>query len=201
MRGTTLASLGGLVAAALLATLWWQRDDGAARVEVAAERQQTALTPVSTVASPSPDGAGPTLAGAREGATGLRNGEDELLARAAEQAHARIGEVLVDYLATRGLARADSEPVVRRFFDDNVSCFFDALRLEADAQSADYDSVLDAVEAELYKTDGPLLGAVIDLRAVQNRLEPCALTAAQRAGIEPAALPEATRAAIVDRLR
>jgi len=201
MRGATLASLGGFVAAALLATLWWQRDDGAARVESTAVRQDTALTSVSTVASSEPSAAVPTLAGARADATGLRASEAELRARAAEQAHARIGGVLVDYLAARGLARADGEPVVRRFFDDNVRCFFDALRLEADAQSADYDSVLDAVEAELYKTDGPLLGAVIDLRAVQSRLEPCALTAAQRAGIEPAALPEATRVAIVDRLR
>lgn len=201
MRGTTLASLGGFVAAALLATLWWQRDDGAASVEAAAARQETVVTSVTAAASPPPGAAVPTLAGARADATALREGEAELRARAAEQAHARIGEVLVDYLAARGLARADGEPVVRRFLDDNVRCFFDALRLEADAQSAAYDSVLDAVEAELYKTDGPLLGAVIDLRAVQSRLEPCALTAAQQAGIEPAALPEATRAAIVDRLR
>jgi hypothetical protein len=200
MRGTTLASLGGLVAAALLATLWWQRD-GVTPVEATAVRRETALAPVSTVASPGPDAAVSTLAGARADATGLRASEAELRARAAEQAHARIGGVLVDYLAARGLARADGEPVVRRFLNDNVRCFFDALHLEADAQSAAYDSVLDAVEAELYKTDGPLLGAVIDLRAVQNRVEPCALAAAQQAGIEPAALPEATRAAIVDRLR
>jgi hypothetical protein len=125
-----------------------------------------------------------------------RPGEVELRARASEETYARIGDVLVDHLAARGLSRPDAEPVVRRFIDDNLRCLFDALRAEADAQAVSYDSVLDAVEADLYDTDGPLLGAVIDVRAVQSRGSACSLTAAQQAGIEPAALDETTRAAL-----
>jgi hypothetical protein len=132
---------------------------------------------------------------------GARPSETELRARAAEVSYAQIGGVLVDHLVARGVARADGERIVRRFFEDNMVCLFEALRLEADAQSVAHDSVLDALDAQLYDTDGPLLGGLIDMAAVANRVAPCAFTAAQQAGIEPAALPETTRAAIVRRAR
>jgi hypothetical protein len=133
--------------------------------------------------------------------TGLRLTEGELRTKAAEESYARIGSVFIEHLVEQGLARRDGDAIVRRFFDENVRCLFDALRVQADAQSVAYDWVLDAIEANLYETDGPLLGAVIDMRAVENRVAPCALNAAQQAGIEPLALSETTRAAIVRRAR
>ena len=129
----------------------------------------------------------------------MRATDAELRAQAVEESYARVGSVLVDHLVARGLAQADGERVVRRFLEDNLLCLFDALRIEADIQSVAYDSVLDAIEADLYDTDGPLLGAVIDMRPVENRVMPCALTAAQQAGLEPSAFSEATRAAIIRR--
>ena len=99
------------------------------------------------------------------------------------------------------MRKPDGERIVRRFLEDSLRCLFDALRVEADGQSVAYDFVLDAIEADLYDTDGPLLGAVIDMRPVENRVMPCALTTAQQAGIEPSAFSEATRAAIIRRAR
>jgi hypothetical protein len=131
--------------------------------------------------------------------TGLRATEAELRVRAAEESYARFGEVFVDHLVARGLARGDGELVVRRFFDDNQRCLFDALRAEADAQAVAYDMVLDAVETDLYDTDGPLIGAVLDMRAVEARVTPCALTAAQQAGIDASALSGTLRAEILRR--
>jgi hypothetical protein len=202
MSAPKLAFLGVVVAAALFSALLWQLDDGPTREERAAvqpDESRAAATaiesasrtvPLTTAAAPLPRAAEPA---------GTRSTEAELRARAAEESYARMGDVFVDYLVTRGLARVDADRVVRRFFDDSQRCLFDALRVEADAQAVAYDSVLDAIEADLHQTDGPLLGAVIDMRAVQNRVMPCSLTAAQQAGIEPSALPEATRAAILRR--
>jgi hypothetical protein len=205
MSATKLAVLGALFGAALLAALWSQRDDGASRAErsafgpdaghrsvAAGELPLTADTALEQAATSAPLTADPT---------GLRPTEGELRTKAAEESYARIGSVFVDHLVEQGLARADGEAIVRQFLDENVHCLFDALRVEANAQSVSYDAVLDATEANLYGTDGPLLGAVIDMRAVENRVAPCALTAAQQAGIEPSALSETTRAAIVRRAR
>jgi hypothetical protein len=197
MSVTKIAALGGLAAAAVFVALWWHRDNGAMRAQRSTE-QANAVVDAVTVESTAPAAAPAATSIPRQADTSaLRPTEAELRARVTEESYARIGGALVDYLVGRGLARADGEPVVRRFLDDNMRCFFDALRAEADAQSVSYDSLLDALEAELYDTDGPLLGALIDMRAVLNRVVPCGLTAAQQAGIDPAALPESTRAAIV----
>jgi fermentation-respiration switch protein FrsA (DUF1100 family) len=205
MGASKLALLAGSVAAALLAVLWWQHDGPATRAMRAAAQPDAARTAVATVESPSPGAASPTQAATpappRAEATGMRATDAELRARAVEESYVRIGSVFVDHLVARGLAQADGERVVRRFFEDNLRCLFDALRIEADIQSVAYDSVLDAIEADLYDTDGPLLGALLDMRAVENRVVPCALTAAQQAGIEPSALTEETRAAIIRRAR
>ena len=197
MSAAKLASLGGLAGTLLLVALWWQRHDP---VEKAAEPGPPAITTPESQQRTVP--ASPAAAAASQARPlALRPGEAELRTRAGEEAYARIGGALVDYLVERGLARGDGEPVVRRLLADTTNCLFDALRIEADAQSASFDSVLDALEAELYDTDGPLLAAVIDMRAVVNRVAPCAQTEAQQAGIEPAALPEATRAALIRALR
>jgi hypothetical protein len=200
-----LALLAGSAAAALLAAFWWQRDDSAMRAMRAAAQLDAARAAVAAVEHPSPGAPAPAQAArsarSQAEATGLRATDAELRARAVEESYARIGGVFVDHLVVGGLAQADGERVVRRFFEDNLSCLFDALSIEADIQSVAYDSVLDAIEADLYDTDAPLLGALIDMRPVQNRVAPCALTAAQQAGIEPSAFSEATRAAIIRRAR
>jgi hypothetical protein len=202
MSAAKLASLGGLLAAALIATVWLQHDDGATPGQRPAEQTNVARDAVAAVESIAPAAAPTAAAAARPSEpTGMRRSEAELRAQATQASYARVGSALVDYLVERGLARVDGEPVVRRFLEDSTSCLFDALRVEAGAQSVAYDSVLDALEAELYDTDGPLLGALLDMRAVVNRIAPCAQTAAQQAGIEPAALPETTRAAIIRALR
>lgn len=201
MSVTRTALTGGLAAAALLAAFLWQRDDAATPAMQAAVPRETAsaagapLEVRGRITTPPARSPAPAEPG------GARATEADLRARAREESYALIGGALIDHLVERGLAPADGERVVRRFFADEVRCLFDALRVEADAQSVSYDSVLDGLEAGLYDTDGPLLAAVIDLRGVQDRVMPCALTAAQQAGIESSAFSEATRAALVRRAR
>jgi len=200
MSAAKLALPGGVAAVvALLVVLWAQRDggnvgyDGGAPIDairatvVAVELPGLSAGASATVASPPQPRPLPAAGRATEA---------ELQAQLAAASNARIGGLLVEHLVEHGLALSDAELVVHRFFDDGATCFFDALRAEAAAQSVDYDSVLDAIEAELYDSDGPLLPAVIDLRAVVDRVAPCSLRAAQQAGLEPAALEEAARAAI-----
>jgi hypothetical protein len=174
-------------------------------VESAAVSSDAARPVRTTVESPRPSAASPpTAAGPaspQAAPTGMRANEAELRGRVAEGTYARFGDVLVDHLVARGLSQPDGELVVRRFFEDNARCLFDAVRAEADAQSVPYESVLDAFEAELYDADGPLLGGLIDLRAVQDRVVPCALAAMQQAGFEESALPETTRAELIRRAR
>jgi hypothetical protein len=199
MSAARLALLGGFVAAALLAAFWLQRDDGESHAQRAAIEADVAPTPAVVE---SPNAAATMQAAAPAPALAAPTGratEAELRVRAAEESYARFGEVFVDHLVARGLARGDGELVVRRFFDDNQQCLFDALRAEADAQAVVYDMVLDAVETDLYDTDGPLIGAVLDMRAVEARVTPCALTAAQQAGIDASALSGALRAEILRR--
>jgi hypothetical protein len=197
---TKAVLLAVVVAAALLATRAWQRGDGAARTQHAAAGpgiESAVIQSPRAAASSSP--AASTSAAVEPEPTALRPGEAELRNRAVDESYARVGDVLVEHLVARGLAHADAEPVIRRFLEDNQRCLFDALRIEADARSVAYDSVLDAMEAELYDTDGPLLGALLDMSAVQARAMPCGLAAAQQAGIEASALGETTRAALARR--
>ncbi len=205
MSAPKLALFAGFVAAALLAALWWQHEHGVPLVEPAAVSSDVARPVRTTVESPRPSAASPPTAAVpaspQAAPTGMRATEAELRGRVAEGTYARFGDVLVDHLVARGLAQVDGELVVRRFFEDNARCLFDALHAEADAQSVAYESVLDAFEAELYDADGPLLGGLIDLRAVQDRVVPCALAAMQQAGFEESALPETARAELILRAR
>jgi hypothetical protein len=198
-----LALFAGFAAAALAAALWWQRDDLARRALQAGPQADAALTMPGAAAPVTPSAASRAQAAAIPPAEAamMRPTDAELHAQAVEESYARVGGVLVEHVVANGLAQADGERIVRRFLQDSLRCLFDALRIEADSQSVAYDSVLDAIEADLYDTDGPLLGAVIDMRLVENRVMPCALTAAQQAGIEPSAFSEATRAAIIRRAR
>jgi hypothetical protein len=56
--------------------------------------------------------------------------------------------------------------------------------------------VLDAMQANLHATDGPMLAGLLDMGPVVQRVGSCNLTAAQQAGLEPSVFAEATRAAI-----
>ena len=151
MSATKLTLLGGSLAAAALVAFWWQRDGGSMRVQPAAASLDVTRAAVTQVESPRPVAVSQAPAvvpsAPRAEPAGTRPSEAELRARAAEVSYAQIGGVLVDHLVARGVARADGELIVRRFFEDNMVCLFDALRLEADAQSVAYDSVLDALEA------------------------------------------------------
>jgi hypothetical protein len=200
-----LALLAVSAVAALVAALWLQRDDVAMREMQERAPVVAALTTAASdaPASVSPAPQAPVAAAAPPPAVpvAMRATDAELHARAVDESYARVGSALVEHVSASGLAQADGERIVRRFLEDSLRCLFDALRVEAGGQSVAYDSVLDAIEADLYDTDGPLLGAVIDMRPVENRVIPCALTAAQQAGIEPSAFSEATRAAIIRRAR
>jgi len=200
VRRSTLALLGGLVAAIVLAAVLKQRDD-AARPQRAAVQPGVASPDLPPIQSAPGAAAAATRAAPAPLPTGARAGEAELRERAGEDSYARVDDVLIEHLVSRGLARPDGERVVRRFLDENVGCLFDALRVEAGAQAVAYDSVLDALEADLYDSDGPWLAALVDMRAAQARAAPCALAAAEQAGIEPAAFSETTRAAIIRRAR
>lgn len=200
MSATKLALLGACVTVALLAALWWPREESGAAVEPPASAPEVVgESPVPIALPRAADSARAPVAVPSSMSlprTDTRASDAELRRQMVEQSYARLGSVLVDELVARGLARVDGERVVRRLFDDNAHCLFDALRLEADAQSVAYDTVLDAIQADLHETDGPLLGAVIDMAAVQSRATPCGLTAAQQAGIGPAVMEEAARAAV-----
>jgi len=119
----------------------------------------------------------------------------ELLERVAETSYARAGGAFVDYFVARGLARSDSERIVRDALTAGTHCLFDALRFEAEAQSVSFGSLLDALEAEIYDADGPPLGALIDMNALQARQAPCVTTVLQQAGIPVSDLEQAVRAA------
>ena len=199
MRAGRLASLGGAAAAvALLAVAWWQRDGGDAVADRAVELDAVSATVAAVELPGAAAGAFATVAppAPRLAPKAGRATEAELQAQLADASQARIGAVFIEHLVARGLAQSDADRVVRRFFAESAACFFDALRLEAAAQSVAYDPVLDAIEAELYDSDGPLLPAVIEMRAVVERVAPCSLTAAQQAGLSPSVLVEAARAAL-----
>lgn len=191
--------LGALAAAALLAVLWPQRDGGPGSSGTAGPADAGVVPAVGARAGVTvtsvPPGAGIDVA-APPPVPGPSHADADaaLRSKMADETHSRLGGALVDEIVARGLARSDAERVVRRFVVDSVDCLLRALRSEADAQSVAYDSILDALEAELYDADGPLLTAVIDMQAVQTRAAPCGLTAAEQAGISPAVMVEAARA-------
>lgn len=117
----------------------------------------------------------------------------ELVDAMAVSAYAMIGERFVDYLVSSGLARADSERLVEQGMQDATWCSVNALREEADAQSVSFDDVLRAVAAGVYQSDGPLIGAMIDVERVRAREAPCLLNVFQQAGVPIAILEELVR--------
>lgn len=105
-------------------------------------------------------------------------------------AYEQQGGRFVDYLVSQGLARADSENVIRGAFRDAAVCSLDAFRAEAKAQSVPFDTVLYALEATLHNADGPNIRALIDLEAVSRREAPCVWNVVQEAGIAPTVVQE-----------
>jgi hypothetical protein len=197
MKTPALALL-GVAAIAMLVALARREDGAVTPVAPASTREPVALAPI--VATPQVVRSTSAAAAARSSPPAelidLRASEAELRAEAADQSYRQVGGFLVDHLAARGLARSDAERVVRRLVDDSVGCLFDALRAEAAAQAVDYDPVLDALQANLHATDGPLLAGLLDMAPVVQRVGSCNLIVAEQAGLEPSALAEATRAAI-----
>lgn len=121
---------------------------------------------------------------------------DELAAEVATLALERLGDAYIDYLVANGLPRADSEDIVTTGFHAASRCSLEAMREQAEAESVPLDTVLYALHAELYDTDGPLLTSTIDLEAVAAREAPCALNALQEAGIPPSVAAEIQRSAL-----
>jgi hypothetical protein len=105
----------------------------------------------------------------------------------AQDTYERVGARFVDYLVARGLPRADGETVVAELANEMARCVFHAFREQAAAQGVEFDLVLDAFAAQLYDTDGPLVGAVIDVQAAGARSALCSATALQWAGISESA--------------
>lgn len=105
----------------------------------------------------------------------------------AQRAYDGFGTRLVNYLVRQGLARVDAEPIVVELLGETVTCALDALREQALEQRVDFDLVLNALEAQLYDADGPMLTALVDVGAVDRRAMPCSMTALAQAGIPPQA--------------
>lgn len=123
----------------------------------------------------------------------LERALNEIATEVATTAHERVGDRFVDYLVGSGLAPADSEDIVMRSFRAAARCLLEAMREQSRAESVPFDTVLEALYAELYDMDGPLLTSVIDLQAVAVRDAPCALNALQEAGISPSAAQDILR--------
>lgn len=161
--------------------------------EGAPRAQATSPSMPSPAAGAGRDGSG--LPSAEPPDSGRGNALDELAAEVAVIALERLGDHYVDYLVANGLSRADSEDIVSTGFHAASRCTLEAMREQARAESVPLDSVLYALHAELYDTDGPLLSSTIDLQAVRIREAPCALNALQEAGIPPSVAQEIQRAA------
>jgi hypothetical protein len=178
-----------VIAAALLVlttvALWTRRDDAASVAPQLVEREPTPTNPQSapapevpaTVAAAAPVTAPPAL---DDGAAALEQAM-------AERINARLGPGFVDYLAKQGLARADAESIVALLAREMAGCSFDGMRAQANEQRVAFDDVLNALEAQLYDTDGPPLTALLDMQAVAQREAPCSLAALQRSGVSPEA--------------
>lgn len=203
-----LALVGAIVGGVWLAALWWRLDLENARVERGAKTPPAATASAANVAWPAvpapppPDAAdravtrSAAVAPADARVTSRASPDDALRKEMAQNAYAGLGGAIVDELVAHGLAQSDAERTVRRFFDGSASCFFEALRSEADARSIAYDSLLDALDAERHDADGAPLAALIDLTAVTVRAAPCGLTVAEQAGITPSMIAAAARDAV-----
>jgi hypothetical protein len=201
-----LALIGAVAGGASLAALW-RFDLASAGVEIAAAEPPAVRAPASSAASPAGSAPPPAVNDPRRavpsrGAAAPINAAtapraptaEALLEEVARRAYARVGGAIVDELVAHGLAQSDAERAVRRLFDGSARCLFDALRSEAQATSVAYDSLLDALDAELHDADGAPLAALIGLTAVQARAAPCGLTVAEQAGIPPSVMTAAARA-------
>lgn len=195
MRALALASLAVIGSAAFLGARWLPHDDPAAVVESGAAPLDTTVIPTRAPEPGAIESAPAVVTPAAAQPTVPVTGEIELFERIDEESYAKGGGIFVDHLVKRGLARSDAERIVRESIRESTACLRDALRLEAEAQFVDYDTVLNAIESALEDADGPFLWSVIDLTAVQARAAPCVLTVTQRAGISPSLFQEVARPA------
>ena len=181
MRTITVALVAALLGAVGL-VLWWPHTEREPAGELVERSSVIELEPApapsaNPIGAATPSSLVPPPAGAEPEAI------VELQAQMVEKLYAEEGAASIDYLVAHGLERSDAERIVRKASEDSVACFFEALRLEADAQSVQFDSVLNAIEATQLDTDGPELGAIVDLEAVIDQMLPCAMNVLQQAGI------------------
>ena len=176
---------------AVLAALWSRHDRGSPS---AAPPAPTAVAPALAAAEPADvERRAPTRAArADEAPAPLPVATEPAAAFPLEQALAQraydgFGTRLVDYLVRQGLARVDAEPIVVELLSKTATCALDAMREQALEQRVDFDLVLNALEAQLYDADGPMLTALVDVGAVDRRAIPCSMTAFAQAGIPPQA--------------
>jgi hypothetical protein len=182
----------GIAAALLFAiggALWSLREDSQniATPEVAEHRQQPPNPARAEAERRAPPSARPPPEIATTLPVPTEQPTETLVQALAQRAQDGFGPRLVDYLARQGLSRADAEPIVVQLLGKTVTCALDALREQAFLQRVDFDQVLNALEAELYDADGPLLSALVDVGAVDRRAIPCSMTAMSQAGIPPEA--------------
>lgn len=159
----------------MIGWLWLQAD----RTEVSdSERAQTNEPAVETPTSVTPaialddDDAGFAPAASRN--------DDEmaaLLGRVTDAYYTGIGPKFIDYLASQGLSRADSERAVAAGFRDWVQCQVDATLYQAETQSVSREAVLSA-----WDTQGAL-PTQLDVGAALERAQPCMTSAQLRMGL------------------
>jgi hypothetical protein len=92
-------------------------------------------------------------------------------------------EPYVDRLVKTGLARADSELIVRRFLDDVAVCAFESSRRYYEEGGTSFEDFLAQSERVWSKNPSPDNFTGLDVRSVAQLALPCVADAGQRAGI------------------
>lgn len=199
--------VGALFATAAAGALWYS-DHRAGTADPAESVPAASRPPFDDAAGTRarPQRAAPPAGDANGGESGLPSAEEpdaerdrvlqELAGEVADIALERLGDRYIDYLVANGLSRADSEEIVTTGFRAAGACTLQAMREQARVESVPLDTVLYALHAELYDTDGPLLSSTIDLKAMAARQAPCALNALQEAGIPASVAVEINRSAL-----
>lgn len=214
MNSTKRWLAGGLLAAIAAGAFWYGSRGPAGTAEPAASapagsprqapapapgdapspQAQPPSVPSPAVAEASGDGAGSASAEAPD--PERERVLDELASEIASIALERLGDPFIDYLVANGLPQADAEQIVATGFHASSRCSLEAMREQAQVESVPLDTVLYALQAELYQTDGPILARQIDLQAAAAREAPCSLGALQEAGIPPSVAGEIVREAL-----
>lgn len=88
-------------------------------------------------------------------------------------------------LSDSGIAKTDSDRIVRNLVATSASCVVDALVQQAEEQSIDADELLDAAEAALSdkKSNEDFLD-VLDEDELELKMESCILIAFENAGLQ-----------------